>query len=185
MGFEVARALNAPLDVFVVRKLGVPGHEEFAMGAIASGGVRVLNADVVDGLGIPQAVIDRVAESEERELERREREYRGDRPAVDVRGRTVILVDDGLATGSSMRVATMALREMQPAQIVVAVPVGSPETCAEFEAEVDKVVCAAMPQPFWAVGQWYSDFSQTNDEEVRVLLRRAAGFAKHRAAQAS
>jgi putative phosphoribosyl transferase len=185
VGFEVARALNAPLDVFVVRKLGVPGHEEFAMGAIASGGVRVLNADVVDGLGIPQAVIDRVAESEERELERREREYRGDRPAVDVRGRTVILVDDGLATGSSMRVATMALREMQPAQIVVAVPVGSPETCAEFEAEVDKVVCAATPQPFWAVGQWYSDFSQTNDEEVRVLLRRAAGFAKHRAAQAS
>jgi putative phosphoribosyl transferase len=185
VGFEVARALNAPLDVFVVRKLGVPGHEEFAMGAIASGGVRVLNADVVDGLGIPKAVIDRVAESEERELERREREYRGDRPAVDVRGRTVILVDDGLATGSSMRVATMALREMQPAQIVVAVPVGSPETCAEFEAEVDKVVCAATPQPFWAVGQWYSDFSQTNDEEVRVLLRRAAGFAKHRAAQAS
>ena len=185
VGFEVARALNAPLDVFVVRKLGVPGHEEFAMGAIASGGVRVLNADVVDGLGIPQAVIDRVAESEERELERREREYRGDRPAVDVRGRTVILVDDGLATGSSMRVATMALREMQPAQIVVAVPVGSPETCAEFEAEVDKVVCAATPQPFWAVGQWYSDFSQTNDEEVRVLLSRAAGFAKHRAAQAS
>jgi len=182
VGFEVARALNAPLDVFVVRKLGVPGHEEFAMGAIASDGVRVLNADVVDGLGIPEAVIDRVAERETRELERREHEYRGDRPAVDVRGHTVILVDDGLATGSSMRVAAMALRKKQPAHLVVAVPVGSPETCAEFEMVVDKVVCAATPEPFWAVGQWYGDFSQTTDEEVRDLLRRAAGFAKHRAA---
>ena len=152
------------------------------MGAIASGGVRVLNADVVDRFGIPEAVIDRVAEREKHELERREREYRGDRPAVAVRGHTVILVDDGLATGSSMRVAAMALRKKQPAHVVVAVPVGSPETCAEFETAVDKVVCAATPQPFWAVGQWYGDFSQTTDEEVRDLLRQAAAFAKHRAA---
>jgi predicted phosphoribosyltransferase len=152
------------------------------MGAMASGGVRILNADVVDGLGIPEAVIDRVAEREEREVERREREYRCDRPAVDVRGRTVILVDDGLATGSSMRVAAIALRKKQQAHLVVAVPVGSPETCAEFEMVVDKVVCAATPQPFWAVGQWYRDFSQTTDEEVRDLLRQAAGFRKHRAA---
>jgi putative phosphoribosyl transferase len=182
VGFEVARALNAPLDVFVVRKLGLPGHEEVAMGAIASGGVRVLNADVVDGVGIPGELIDLITEKEERELERREREYRDDRPAVDLRGRTVILVDDGLATGSSMRVAALALRKKQPAQIIVAVPVGSPETCAEFEAIVDKVVCAATPQPFWAVGQWYRDFSQTTDEEVRDLLRRAASFPTHRAA---
>ncbi len=182
VGFEVARALNAPLDVFVVRKLGLPGQEEMAMGAIASGGVRVLNADVVDGLGIPPALIDLVAEREERELERREREYRDDRPPVDVRGRTVILVDDGLATGSSMRVAAMALRKKQPAEIVVAVPVGSPETCAEFEAAVDKVVCAITPQPFWAVGQWYRDFSQTTDEEVRDLLNRAAHLHAHRGA---
>jgi putative phosphoribosyl transferase len=182
VGFEVARALNAPLDVFVVRKLGLPGQEEVAMGAIASGGVRVLNADVVDGLGIPRALIDLVAEREERELERREREYRDDRPPVDVRGRTVILVDDGLATGSSMRVAAMALRKKQPAEIVVAVPVGSPETCTEFEAAVDRVVCAVTPQPFRAVGQWYRDFSQTTDEEARDLLNRAAHRHAHRGA---
>jgi putative phosphoribosyl transferase len=173
VGFEVARTLNAPLDVFLVRKLGLPGHEELAMGAIASGGIRVLNRDVVHGVGIPEAVIDRVAETEERELERREREYRGDRPAVDMRGRTVILVDDGLATGSSMRVAAIASRKKQPAEIIVAVPVAPPEICAEFEAVVDKVVCAATPQRFRAVGQWYRDFSQTTDEEVRDLLSRA------------
>ena len=175
VGYEVARALNAPLDVFVVRKLGVPGQEELAMGAIASGGVQVLNQDVL-GLGIPKEVVDFVAAKEQREVERREREYRDGRGPVDVRGRIVILVDDGVATGSSMRVAAMALKKKQPAQIVVAVPVGSPETCAEFESVVDKVVCAVTPEPFWAVGQWYRDFSQTSDEEVRDLLNRASSL---------
>jgi putative phosphoribosyl transferase len=173
VGYEVARALNVPLDVFVVRKLGVPGHEELAMGAIASGGVRVLNEDIVRALGIPQSVIDLVAAREERELERRERDYRDGRPPLDVRGRTVILVDDGLATGSSMRVSAQALRKKQPAHIVVAVPVAAHSTCEEFESEVDQVICAATPEPFQAVGQWYQDFSQTTDEEVRDLLRRA------------
>lgn len=182
IGFEVARALNVALDIFVVRKLGVPGHEELAMGAIASGGVRLLNQDVVQRLGIPQHVIEAVTAREQRELERREGEHRGGRPPVDVRGRTVILVDDGLATGSSMRVAAAALRKKQPAQIVVAVPVASPATCAEFESEVDKVVCAITPEPFRAVGQWYRDFSQTSDEEVRDLLNRAASLPTGKAA---
>jgi putative phosphoribosyl transferase len=174
VGYEVAKALNVPLDVFVVRKLGVPGHEELAMGAIASGGVRVLNEDVVRALGIPESLIDRIAEREQRELERREQEYREGRPPLDVRGRTVILVDDGLATGSSMRVAAMALKQLRPARVIVAVPVASPATCAEFQSVVDQVVCAVTPEPFWAVGQWYEDFSQTSDEEVRELLRRAS-----------
>ena len=182
VGFEVAKALNAPLDVFVVRKLGLPGQPELAMGAIASGGVRVLNEDVVRALGIPDQLIDAVAAKEQSEVERREREYRDGRPPIDVRGRTVILVDDGLATGSSMRVAAAALRQKQPAQIVVAVPVASPATCAEFQSEVDKVICAVTPEPFWAVGQWYRDFSQTSDEEVRDLLRRAASLPAQRAA---
>jgi putative phosphoribosyl transferase len=177
VGYEVAKALNAPLDVFVVRKLGVPGHEELAMGAIASGGIRVLNENVVRGLGIPDEVVDTEAEEEDRELQRREHEYRDGRPPVDVRGRTVILVDDGLATGSSMRVAARALRKKNPAQIIVAVPVASPATCAEFESEVDQVICAVTPEPFWAVGQWYKDFSQTSDEEVRDLLQRAASLS--------
>jgi predicted phosphoribosyltransferase len=182
VGFEVAKALNAPLDVFVVRKLGVPGHKELAMGAIASGGVRVLNEDVVRAFGIPDEVVDMVAAEEERELQRREREYRDGRPPIDVRGRAVILVDDGLATGSSMRVAALALKQKNPTQIVVAVPVASPDTCAEFESEVDQVICAVTPEPFRAVGQWYRDFSQTSDEEVRELLRRAANLPKPRAA---
>lgn len=176
VGFEVAKALNAPLDVFVVRKLGVPGYEELAMGAIASGGIRVLNEDVVRTLGIPDEVIDTVAAKEERELERRERDYRDGRPPVDVQGRTVILVDDGLATGSSMRVAVLALKRKRPAQIVVAVPVAAPTTCAEFESEVDQIICAVTPEPFQSVGQWYADFSQTSDEEVRDLLRQAASL---------
>jgi predicted phosphoribosyltransferase len=176
VGFEVAKALNAPLDVFVVRKLGVPGYEELAMGAIASGGIRVLNEDVVRTLGIPDEVIDTVAAKEERELERRERDYREGRPPVDVQGRTVILVDDGLATGSSMRVAVLALKRKRPAQIVVAVPVAAPTTCAEFESEVDQIICAVTPEPFQSVGQWYADFSQTSDEEVRDLLRQAASL---------
>jgi len=182
VAYEVANTLNVPLDIFLVRKLGLPGNEELAMGAIASGGVRVLNEEVVRALNIPDEIVDEVAEKEERELERREREYRGGRPPVDVRGRTAILIDDGLATGSSMRAAALALRNNQPAQIVVAVPVGAPSTCAEFESEVDKVVCAVTPEPFWGVGQWYRDFSQTSDEEVRDLLRRAASFPTHRAA---
>jgi predicted phosphoribosyltransferase len=152
------------------------------MGAIASGGVRVLNENVIRTLGIPDSVVDIVVAEEEQELERREREYRDGRPSIDVRGRTVILVDDGLATGSSMRVAALALRNKNPARIIVAVPVASPATCAEFESEVDQVICAITPDPFWAVGQWYTDFSQTTDEEVRDLLRRAASLPVPRAA---
>jgi predicted phosphoribosyltransferase len=158
-----------------------PGTK-LAMGAIASGGVRVLNENVVRTLGIPDHVVDMVAAEEEREVERREREYRDGRPPVDVSGRTVILVDDGLATGSSMRVAALALRKKNPARIIVAVPVASPATCAEFEPEVDQVICAVTPEPFWAVGQWYRDFSQTTDEEVRDLLNRAANLPVPKAA---
>jgi putative phosphoribosyl transferase len=174
VGDEVARALGAPLDVFLVRKLGVPGHGELAMGAIASGGVRVLNQDVVEALGIPPAAIEAVAEREARELARREREYRDGRPAPDVRGRTMILVDDGLATGSTMRAAVAALRQLGPAAIVVAVPTAARETCDELRPLVDEVVCASTPRPFRAVGLWYDDFSQTTDEEVRALLAQAA-----------
>lgn len=174
VAYEVAKALRAPLDVFLVRKLGVPGHEELAMGAIASGGVRVLNEDVVRYSRISGNMIDRVTEREQRELERRERAYRDDRPAPEVSGRTVILIDDGLATGSTMRAAAAALRAKQPAQLVVAVPVAAPETCDEFRSEVDAIVCAVTPEPFRGVGLWYDDFSQTTDEEVRDLLARAA-----------
>src|SRR5947207_2663605 len=173
VGFEVAQALGAPLDVFLVRKLGVPGHEELAMGAIATGGVRVMNDQVLQILPITSQIVDRVAAEEQRELERRERLYRDSRSAPDVRGRTVILVDDGLATGSTMRAAVTALRQLGPTRIVVAVPVASPETCDELRAEVDEVVCAVTPEPFYAVGLWYRDFSQTTDEEVRALLERA------------
>jgi putative phosphoribosyl transferase len=174
VAFEVARALHAPLDVFLVRKLGVPGHDELAMGAIASGGVRVLNEDVVRGLRISSDVVDRVFAREKQELERRERSYRGARPAPDVRGRTAILIDDGLATGSTMRAAIVALRQQGPARIVVAVPVGAPETCAEFQDEADEAICALTPEPFYAVGVWYQDFSQTTDQEVHELLEQAA-----------
>lgn len=179
VAFEVARALHAPLDVFVVRKLGVPGHEELAMGAIASGGVLVLEPTVVEDLAIPPDVLTDVAAREEQERLRREREYRGDRPEPDVRGRTVILVDDGLATGSTMRAAVAALRKLQPASIVVAVPVAAPATCAELAKEVDGIVCALTPEPFHAVGVWYEEFSQTTDEEVRELLARAEHEAAH------
>jgi predicted phosphoribosyltransferase len=173
VGYEVARALHAPLDVFIVRKLGVPGHEELAMGAVATGGVRVVNEQVVRALGIPDSVIDAVASWELEELRRRERLYRGDRPPPDVRGKTVILVDDGLATGSTMLAAVRALRQQQPARIVVAVPIAAPDTCELLRAEVDDVVCAVTPEPFYAVGLWYRDFSQTTDEEVRELLAQA------------
>lgn len=173
VAFEVAKALKAPLDIFVVRKLGVPGHEELAMGAIASGGVRVINDDVMNHLGLPGAVIDAVAAKEEKELARRERAYRGVRPAPDVRGRTVILVDDGLATGSTMRAAAAALRKQQPARIIVAVPVAASQTYEEFKTEVDEIVCGETPEPFMGVGRWYHDFSQTSDEEVHRLLEQA------------
>jgi len=173
VGFEIARALNAPLDVFLVRKLGVPGQEELAMGAIASGGVRVLNEEVMRVLAIPAAVIEAAATREQRELERRERIYRGDRGGPDVRNCTVILVDDGLATGSTMRAAVAALRQQGPARIVVAVPTAAPSTRDEVRAEVDEMVCLDTPEPFYAVGAWYEDFSQISDEEVRGLLERA------------
>jgi len=174
VAFEVARALRVPLDVFLVRKLGVPGHEELAMGAIASGGVRVLNREVVSNLRIPDKVIDTVAAREVRELRRREHDYRDDRPSFDVGGRTVILIDDGLATGSTMRSAVVALRRQGPSRLVVAVPIAAPSTCEEFRDEVDEVICARTPDPFYAVGVWYEDFSQTTDAEVRDLLVRAA-----------
>lgn len=174
VGFELARALGVPLDVFLVRKLGLPGQEELAMGAIASGGVRVLNDDVVRALAVPSSVIDGVARREEQELRRREEAYRGSRPPPEVRGRVAILVDDGLATGSTMRAAVAAVRQMQPARVVVAVPVAAASTRDEIGAEVDEIVCATPPEPFLAVGRWYEDFSQTTDDEVRDLLERAA-----------
>ena len=174
VGYEVATALRVSLDVFVVRKLGVPGYGELAMGAIASGGVRVLNEDVVAQLPNAEEMLAAVTAEETRELERREAEYRGNRPPPDLRGKTVILVDDGLATGATMRAAATALKQRGVAACVVGVPVASPETCAEFRHEVDEVVCAATPEPFYGVGQFYEDFSQTSDEEVRELLARAA-----------
>jgi predicted phosphoribosyltransferase len=172
VGYEVARALGAPLDIFLVRKLGVPGYEELAMGAVATGGVRVLNDEIVRGLGISEHEIDAAAARELQELARRERLYRGDRPLPGIAGRTVILVDDGLATGATMRAAIAAVRQQQPARIVVAVPTASPDTCEALKAEADDVVCAMTPEPFLAVGHWYEDFTQTTDDEARELLAR-------------
>jgi predicted phosphoribosyltransferase len=172
---EVARALGVPLDVFVVRKLGAPGQEELAMGAIASGDVVVINDDVVRALKVPPEVLEEKIASERAELSRRESVYRGERPPLDVQGRTVILIDDGLATGSTMRAAVTALRGQAPARIVVAVPIGAPATCAEFQQIAEECICALTPEPFRAVGLWYEDFAQTSDDEVRELLDRAAG----------
>jgi putative phosphoribosyl transferase len=174
VGYEVARELAAPLDVFFVRKLGLPGHGELAMGAIASGGVRVLNEDVVASYGIPATVIDRVAEEEQRELERRERAYRGERPHVDLRGRVALLIDDGLATGSTMKAAVQAAQAHAPLRTVVGVPVGAPDTCREIGDLANEVICARAPETFAAVGQWYRDFAQTEDVEIRALLRESA-----------
>lgn len=174
VAYEVARALGAPLDVFLVRKLGLPGHEEFAMGAIASGGIRLINEDVVREFGVTDAEIAAVSAAEEQELERRERQYRRDRPTPRIAGRTVILVDDGLATGSTMHAAVLALRQENPAHIIIAVPVAAAETCDEFRNLVDDIVCAETPSPFHAVGLWYEDFSQTTDEEVQELLNRSS-----------
>ena len=174
VAFEVARALDAQLDVFVVRKLGLPGHPEFAMGAIASGGVRVLNDEVVRLYRIPEQAVEAIARDERHELERRERAFRSQRPPLDVGGRTVVLIDDGLATGSTMKAAVEAVRSLRPARIIVAVPVGSPDTCREFAAIADDIICARAPEHFAAVGQWYDDFRQTTDEEVRELLQTAA-----------
>jgi predicted phosphoribosyltransferase len=179
VGFEVAEALHAPLDVFIVRKLGVPGHEEYAMGALASGGVRVLNDGVVRRLDISDAEIEEVTRSEQRELERRERLYRGGRPLPDLQGRTAVLVDDGLATGSTMLAAVRALKAQRAGRVVVAVPTAAPQTCEEMRSEADEVICATTPEPFRAVGLWYGDFSQTSDEEVRELLARAEHGVVH------
>jgi len=174
VAYEVAKELNAPLDIFLVRKLGVPGHEEVGMGAIATGGIRILNDDLIRQLGIPQRMVDAITAQEEQELQRRERVYRGDRPAPDIRGRTVIVVDDGLATGSTMKAALAALRKQQPAKLVVAVPTAPPETCDSLRADADEVICAVTPDPFLAVGAWYRGFDQTTDDEVRDLIKRAA-----------
>ena len=175
VAFEVAQELRVPLDIFLVRKLGVPGHEELAMGAISTGGVRVLNEDTVNYLRIPEHIIDAIAARELKELKRRELAYRGSRPEPDVKGKTVILIDDGLATGSTIRAAAQALRKQQPARIIVAVPVSAPETCDEYRIGVDEIICAVTPEPFLGVGMWYLDFSQTTDDEVRDLLERARG----------
>jgi putative phosphoribosyl transferase len=170
---EVARVLDVPLDVFVVRKLGFPGHEELAIGAIASGGASVLDCEIIQGYGIPDEVVDAIQESERRELERREHAYRGDEPPADVIGRIVILVDDGIATGSSMRAAIAALRPRHPAKIVVAVPVAPASTVRRFEREADEVICVSTPKQFLAVGEWYADFQPVTDREVRRLLEAA------------
>lgn len=171
VAYEVARKLHAPLDILSVRKLGVPGHEELAMGAIASGGVCVINQDVLSHLGIPKDIIDLVIESEQRELERRERAYRNNHPPLELRGQTVIVVDDGLATGSSMHAAVVAIRQQQPKKIVVAVPVGARDTCQSFHNEVDTIaICAITPESFQSVGAWYANFAPTTDDEVRKCL---------------
>jgi putative phosphoribosyl transferase len=173
VAYAVARALQAPLDVLIVRKLGVPGEPELAMGAIASGGVRVINDDVVAALGITQQTLEEVTEREQQELLRRERLYRGDRPPPDIYGRTVILVDDGIATGATIRAAIALLRRQRPARLVVAVPVAAASTCAELQTEVDEVVCVLAPENFYGVGLWYDEFPQTTDQEIQELLQRA------------
>lgn len=179
VAYEVALALKAPLDIWVVRKLGLPGQEELALGAITSGGLRVLNQDIIRALAVPEEAINVVAQKEFQELQRREQMYRGDHPLSDVRGRTVILIDDGLATGASMRAAVAGLRAQHPARIVIAVPVAAVETCHAFTFEVDEIVCVMTPEPFLGVSRWYADFRQTSDEEVRALLEAASRQLQH------
>jgi putative phosphoribosyl transferase len=183
VGFEVARKLESDLDIFLVRKLGLPGHEELAIGAIASGGVRVLNQALVSELRLPSALIEKVTAREEMELQRREELYRQGRPAIPVQGRPVILVDDGLATGATMKAAAHALRRESPKRIIVAVPVAAEEACKESRMEVDEMICASTPAHFVAVGAWYEDFAQTTDEEVERLLKEADKFARSRSRQ--
>lgn len=178
VGFEVARALHVPLDVFTVRKLGTPGQEELAMGAIAPGGVREINRDVVEALMISHETIEKVAQRELAELKRRDRAYRGDRPRPEIRDKIVMVIDDGLATGASMRAAVHALRQMSPTKIIIAVPVGAKETCRELSRHADEIICLNKPEPFYGVGAWYEDFSQTSDEEVRELLDQANEMIK-------
>lgn len=173
VAYEVARELQLPLDIFLVRKLGVPGYEELAMGAIASGGVRVMNEDVLRMIKVSQDAIETVVKMEEKELERREKVYRENRPRLDIKSRTVIIVDDGLATGATMRAAVAALHKQHPSKIIIAVPVASPETCEDFRSKVDDLVCAMTPAYFHAVGEWYEYFPQNTDEEVQQLLRKA------------
>jgi putative phosphoribosyl transferase len=185
VAYEVARLLHAPLDVLAVRKLGVPGHEEYAMGAIATGGVQLLDRRTIHDLRIPAEEVKRVVETEQRELERREREYRGARPALDVLNHTVILVDDGLATGSTMAAAVAAVRQQGPAAVVVAAPVGSAATCSALQRVADVSVCARTPEPFYGVGQWYRDFEPTTDEEVRTLLHTPTTGREARARETS
>lgn len=180
VAFEVAKAFNAPLDICLVRKLGVPGHKELAMGAIASDGVRVLNYDVVSWLRISGKVIDEVAFKEQRELERRDHAYRGNRPQPDIRNHTVILIDDGIATGSSMRAAIAIIKQQQPQELVIAIPVASAQTCKELTSEVNKVVCLITPEPFYAIALWYDNFEQVTDQEVRELLAKASTFGGNR-----
>lgn len=174
VGYEVSLAIHAPMDVFVVRKLGVPGHEELAMGAVAGGGVRVLNEDMVRALGVSDRQIEAITKRELSELKRQERLYRTSRPEQPIEGRTILLIDDGLATGSTMRAAATALRRRGPSSIIVAVPVGAPATCEQFADLVDETICVLTPEPFMAVGRWYEDFSQTSDDEVRELLSQSA-----------
>lgn len=183
VAYEAADGLGAELDVFVVRKLGVPGQEELAMGAIASGGIRVLNENVVQGIGISEDMLNRVTEKEQQELDRREQSYRGDRPFPPVEGRVVILVDDGLATGATMRAAVEAVRHRQPSEVVVAVPVAPPETIDRLQQTADVVVCLETPRTFFSIGGWYEDFSQTTDAEVRALLERARSQREARVAR--
>ncbi len=173
VAFEVAKELNLKMDIFIVRKLGVPGNEELAMGAIASGNIRVLNEDVIRSFRIPQKAIDEATANELGELERRERIYRKNRPVPKISGSTVILIDDGLATGATMRAAVAAVKTKNPAKVIIAVPVAAPDTCSDFGSEVDEVMCVATPEPFYGVGAWYEDFSQTTDKEVCDLLDKA------------
>jgi putative phosphoribosyl transferase len=179
VAYEVALALNAPLDILIVRKLGLPGNEELAIGAIASGGVRVLNEDIIHALNIPEEMVNRIAQQEFQELQRREQSYRGDRSAPSLRDRTALLVDDGLATGASMRAAVTGVRTQHPARIVIAVPTAAPETCNALEFAVDEIVCAMTPEPFFGVSRWYADFRQTTDEEVRTFLEEATRQMLH------